>query len=170
MSTITCHAGVIDGTGECNLNNGILAKITSTQDSDGNTRFKLAIDNAVINMFPDGPTHGFPAPPDIVLNKCIDGALVYVINYGPPYQVGFLVTGSHNTKGTQTIYFSEKELPTLLYRGKNDIKLIIPNSGNEVPNKFIVYHSNIISGQDEQSGGSDALPDQKSYTITKITP
>lgn len=62
-----------------------------------------------------------------------------------------------------------KGITNTVLQKNDDLKIVIPNSGNEIPNKYIIYSSPPPRGQDGQSKGSDVIPNQKGYSVSKVT-
>jgi len=59
-------------------------------------------------------------------------------------------------------------LPALLYLGKSETKLLIPNIGYEVSSKYLLYRFQIGTGQPEEAGGIDTPPaHQNLLTLTQ---
>lgn len=150
---------------ECKISNDTLVKINSVHSVDGGVSFRLIINGVEGSAFPVASYQGFPEPVSIVMSKCIRGVFVFVINYGPPYQVGFLLR--EYKSNIQRIDFSEKEIPVYIFQNKDEVGIVIPNLGNEVEGEHIIYkYKNSLI----EYKGSDLLPDAKFYSYIKLAP
>lgn len=67
----------------------------------------------------------------MVLSQCINGSLIFALEYGSPYIKGCLVTGWENGfKGKNSpegFCFAERNIPEAVWFGKNNILIIIRN-------------------------------------------
>jgi hypothetical protein len=64
----------------------------------------------------------------------------------------------------ERIDFAEKALPRWLYLNRAEMRLIIPNIGNEVSSKYLVYRP----GTADQPVAVDALPDKRGFKVVSI--
>jgi hypothetical protein len=95
---------------------------------------------------------------NVVLARCVGGALVFALEYGPPYLKGVAIRRNPQTHADERIYFAEKALPKWLYLSKQEMLVVIPNEGHETDKKYLVYQYVSGKGQPGESTATDQLP------------
>lgn len=104
----------------------------------------------------------------MVLSQCINGSLIFALEYGSPYIKGCLVTGWENGfKGKNSpegFCFAEKYSRSGMV-WKNNILIIIRNQMDvgTWKGKYIIYDNAKKSG--ERAYSSDNLPSKDGYII-----
>lgn len=67
-------------------------QLLSLRTIDGDTLY-LKFRNVITGAFLDTPTKSYDFFGDVVLSQCINGSLIFALEYGSPYIKGCLVTG-----------------------------------------------------------------------------
>lgn len=145
----------------CRAGDGSGMTLFAEPTVDGN-RFNLQIDGKTEKAFTDMPNAEFIGT--VALSVCVDHVLVFAISYGPPYLKGVAVRKNPTSHAVERIDFAEKALPRWLYLNQAEMRLIIPNIGNEVPSKYLVYRA----GTADQPAAVDALPDKRGFKVVPI--
>lgn len=122
---------------------------------DGDELFVEA-DGKTTRAFLDMPESDFVGR--IVLAKCIDNTLIFVLEYGSPYLKGVAIRDNPKSHLEERIYFAEKALPRWLYLGDAEMMVVIPNAGHESNKKNLVYKYISGKGQPEESSAMNGLP------------
>jgi len=126
----------------------------------------IKIDGKTRIAFTDMPQSDFVGR--IVLAKCVSSTLIFALEYGSPYLKGVVLRKNPITHAVEQIDFAEKALPRWLYLGQKQMRLVIPNKGYEVPNKFLLY--DYITGQvePETAVGIDTLPNAHGFKVVHL--
>ncbi|MGV2293107.1 hypothetical protein AAHK20_30665 [Trinickia sp. YCB016] len=95
---------------------------------------------------------------NVALARCVGGALVFALEYGPPYLKGVAIRRNPKTHADERIYFAEKALPRWLYLSNQEMLVVIPNEGHETDKKYLVYQYVSGKGQPDESTATDQLP------------
>lgn len=149
----------------CRLDGGARISLLAEPGLDGN-RFYLRIDGKIGKAFTDMPESDFVGT--IALSACVDHVLVFAINYGPPYLKGVAVRQNPVSHATERIDFAEKALPRWLYLSPTAMQLVIPNIGNEVSSKYLVYSLTAAKGQANEASARDALPNKSGFKVWRV--
>jgi len=104
----------------------------------------------------------------IALAICADHVLVFAISYGPPYLKGVAVRKNPLSHAIERIDFAEKALPRWLYLNPSRMQLVIPNEGNEVPSKYLIYGLTAATAPKSEPGGGNSLPDTHGYKVLRL--
>jgi hypothetical protein len=151
----------------CELEDGSDVTLQAQQDPAGDgDRFYLSMDAKSETAFTDIPEADYVGK--VVLSKCLNHVLIYVISYGAPYLKGVVIRRTADNRTTHRIDFSEKALPELLYLNRRETKLAVPNAGYEVSSKYLVYRYQLGKGQDEEAAASDVLPAETGFEVIRI--
>ncbi|MEW9726752.1 hypothetical protein [Escherichia coli] len=114
----------------CQLKKNESVQLLSLRTIDGDTLY-LKFRNVITGAFLDTPTKSYDFLGDVVLSQCINGSLIFALEYGSPYIKGCLVTGWENGfKGKNSpegFCFAERNIPEAVWFGKNNILIIIRN-------------------------------------------
>lgn len=157
----TADAAPLSAVSTCQLDDQSQVVLQEEPSIDGSRLF-LQIDGNVEKAFADMPDTDFVGT--IALATCVDHVLVFAINYGPPYLKGVAIRKNPLNHRVERIDFSEKALPSWLYVNAATMKLVIPNIGNEVRGKYLVYQYTADAGQTNEPIASDNLPGQRGFT------
>lgn len=149
----------------CRLEDGSIAALQSDRSVDGKRLF-VSLDGRTEPAFADMPTTDFVG--SLVMAHCQAGALVFAMNYGPPYLKGVVIRRQVGSARLERIDFAEKALPRWLYLGHTGMQLVLPNQGNELAGKLIVYRFDLASGQTEAAQGSNAPPSRRGYQVIRL--
>lgn len=149
----------------CHLEDGSRALLLAERTADGK-RLHLNVNGINEPVFSDLPDSDFVG--EIVLAKCVKGVLIFAINYGPPYLKGEVVRKRQGAEHVERISYAEKALPRWLFINQTTMRLVIPNIGNEVSNKYLIYEYSVDSGQPIEAVGSNALPDRLIFSMKRI--
>jgi len=149
----------------CPLSDGTNASLLATSSAEGQRLF-VKLGDQTETAFTDMPDADFVG--EVVLAKCSASSLIYVMNYGSPYLKGAVLRKNPSNGAFERIDFAEKAMPGLLYLGAQQMRLVIPNEGYEVPSKFLVYDYTAKKGQSVEPKGVDTLPDRKGYTVIDL--
>lgn len=149
----------------CRLDGGARIALLTKPGMDGN-RFYLRIDGRTGKAFTDIPEYDFVGT--VAFSACVDHVLVFAISYGPPYLKGVAVRQNPVSHATERVDFAEKALPRWLYLSPTAMQLVIPNFGNEVSSKYLVYRFRAVQGQASIAGAHDALPDKKDFKVWRL--
>ncbi|ALI04335.1 hypothetical protein C1Y08_24970 [Pseudomonas sp. FW306-02-F02-AA] len=149
----------------CPFSDGTHASLLATSTLEGQKLF-LKVDGNIQSAFSDMPNADFVG--QIVMAKCVASGLIFALNYGTPYSKGVLLRKNPISHATERIDFSEKALPRWLYVGREQMRLVIPNSGHEVAAKFLVYDFVNEKGQPEEVEGVDTLPDKLGFKVLRL--
>ncbi|WP_285415513.1 hypothetical protein [Pseudomonas sp. efr-133-TYG-5] len=150
---------------DCPLSDGTTASLLSTSSEDGKRLF-VKIDNQTESAFTDIPDSDFVG--EIALAKCTGSGLIYAMNYGSPYLKGAALRKNPESGTLERIDFAEKALPVFLYLNARNMRLVIPNEGYEIPEKFIVYDYITPKGQSEEPKGMNTAPDEKGFKVIDL--
>jgi len=150
---------------DCPLSDGSVASLLSTSSEDGQ-RLSVKIDNHTETAFTDMPDSDFVG--EVAMAKCTGSGLIYAMNYGSPYLKGAFIRRHPGSKVLERIDFAEKALPVSLYLNAQQMRLVIPNNGYEIPEKFIVYDYTSPQGKPEEPKGMNVMPDKKGFEIIKL--
>lgn len=146
----------------CRLEDGSHAMLLAENTIDGK-RLHLKINGINEPIFSDIPRADFVG--EIVLAKCVHGVLIFAINYGSPYLKGEVVRKRKNSEHIDRISYAEKALPRWLYFNRKFMRLIIPNVGNEVSYRYLIYDYSVESGQPDEARGSNTLPNERYFNV-----
>ncbi|KVR05484.1 hypothetical protein WK09_27280 [Burkholderia ubonensis] len=133
-------------------------RVTLKAESHGDDGDALFVDEGGKTQpaFLDMPDTEFVG--DVALARCVGGALVFALEYGPPYLKGVAIRRNPLTHRDERICFAEKALPKWLYLGSQEMLVVIPNLGHETDKKYLVYHYVAGRGQPNESTATDKLP------------
>lgn len=149
----------------CRLDGGDRISLLSERGLEGD-RFFLRVNGKVGKAFIDMPEYDFVGT--IALATCVDHVLVFAISYGPPYLKGVAVRRNPVSHATERIDFAEKALPQWLYLSPKAMLLVIPNIGNEVSSKYLVYGLTQGKEQENEASARDALPEQSGFKVWRV--
>ena len=149
----------------CPLSDGTKIALLATSNADGQRLF-VKFDGKIETAFTDMPDEDFVG--DLMLAKCTGATLIFALNYGSPYTKGVVLRKNPASGVLERIDFAEKALPRFLYLSAEQMRLVIPNEGYEVPEKYIVYDSFAKNGQTDEPQGFDVLPDQGEFTVIDL--
>lgn len=149
----------------CRLGDGSQAVLLAKDTLDGK-QLSLRVDQRLEAAFSDMPDVDFVG--DVVLARCIHGALIYALNYGSPYIKGAVIRKRLAAKAIDRINFAEKALPRWLYLGRSDMRLVVPNVGYEVSSRYLVYEFSARGGQQLEVISSDRKPDGHGFRISRV--
>lgn len=149
----------------CRLEDGSQALLLASHSIDGK-QLSLRVDQRSEAAFSDMPDVDFVG--DVVLARCIHGALIYALNYGSPYIKGAVIRKRIGAKSIDRINFAEKALPRWLYLGRSDMRLVVPNIGYEISSRYLVYEFSAQEGQQLKVIGSDRKPDEQGFKVSRV--
>ncbi|MBK5529282.1 hypothetical protein JFT91_17625 [Pseudomonas sp. TH08] len=149
----------------CPLSDGTKIALLATSNADGQRLF-VKFDGKIETAFTDMPDEDFVG--DVMLAKCAGATLIFALNYGSPYTKGVVLRKNPASGVLERIDFAEKALPRFLYLSTGQMRLVIPNEGYEVPEKYLVYDSFARKGQPDELQGFDVLPDQRQFTVIDL--
>lgn len=149
----------------CRLEDGSQALLLSKDTLDGK-QLSLRVDQRLEAAFSDMPDVNFVG--EVVLARCIHGALISALNYGSPYIKGAVIRKRLGAMAIDRINFAEKALPRWLYLGRSDMRLVVPNIGYEVSSRFLVYEFSARGGQQLEVIGSDRKPDEHDFRVSRV--
>ncbi len=135
-------------------------KLLAITTIDGKQLF-LQFDGLISPAFSDMPNDDFIG--NIVMSKCVDGVLIFALNYGPPYQKGVAIRWSKKDKTYERINFSEKALPQWLYVNREKMLIIIPNLNAEARAKYLVHDRS-----DGESFEVNQLPNPQNFRVHRL--
>lgn len=150
---------------DCPLSDGTTASLLSTSNEDGQRLF-VKLNNQTETAFTDMPDSDFVG--EIALAKCTGSVLIYAMNYGSPYLKGAVLRKNPDSGTLERIDFAEKALPVSLYLSAREMRLVIPNDGYEIPEKFVVYDYITPKGQPEEPKGVNTVPDKKGFKVIDL--
>lgn len=150
----------------CDLGGGKKAALLGESHGIEGQSLFVAIDGNVSKAFPDFPDAEFVG--NVVLAKCIDHALVFALNYGPPYLKGMAIRFNSSTSNVESVNSAEKALPTWIFTGSRGMLVVFPNKGNESGKRFIVYQFIAGQGQKDEPETADALPSLIGYKAIHV--
>lgn len=162
----TAIAGTFSPVVTCNLGQGKKISLMAESHSVEGKELYLRIGKKTQAAFQDMPNERFIG--EIAFARCVNKVLVFAMNYGPPYFKGAAIRKNPKTNAIETLYFSEKLLPSMIYTNADQMLVVIPNGGNETEKRFLVYRSLGEKGQDEQSEPVDALPDETGFSVIHL--
>lgn len=165
---LACHPAFADVKKDlldCPLSDGSTVSLLSTSSEDGQRLF-VKINNQTETAFTDMPDSDFVG--EVALTKCAGSGLIYALNYGSPYLKGAVLRKNPDSGILERIDFAEKALPVSLYLSTRQMRLVIPNKGYEIPEKFIVYDYISPKGQPEEPEGMNAMPDKKGFEVIEL--
>lgn len=149
----------------CPLADGTKISLLAEPTAEGQ-RLLLELDHKIETAFSDMPDSDFLG--EVALAKCAQSSLVFAINYGSPYLKGAVIRKNPATYKIERINFAEKSLPSYLYLGRTRMRLLIPNIGNEVSTKFVVYDYLSEKGQPDETTGVDAVPSKRGFKVMQL--
>jgi hypothetical protein len=140
----------------CTLADGTRAELKA--ESHGSDGVALYVDEGGKTQpaFLDMPNNQFIG--NVKLARCVGGALVFALDYGPPYIKGVVIRRNPQSHADERIYFAEKALPRWLYLNDREMLLVVPNLGHETGKKYLVYEFIAGKGQIGESRVTDTLP------------
>jgi hypothetical protein len=151
----------------CRLEDGSEAILQAQHDPERDAdRFYVMMNGKSETAFTDMPDADYAG--QIVLSQCLENVLIFAISYGAPYHKGVVIRRNTESRTTHRIDFSEKALPELLYLGKKETKLVVPNMGHEVPAKYLLYSFQVDEGQPEEASGIDRLPSKIGFKVLRV--
>lgn len=160
-----CFASLTKMVEICELSGGNVVKLVSKQTIDGDTPYFI-FRNLMVSAFLDDEND---YSGKIVLSKCINHTLIFVLNYGSPYLKGCLVTGINNTpqakKNYEGLCFSERNSPEAVWFGKDNTLIVIENDNKvgEWSGNYIIYDS-----KRKDAYSSNELPKKEFYDIYPV--
>lgn len=149
----------------CPLSDGTNASLLAETDAEGQ-RLRLNLDKKIQPAFTDMPDSDFVG--EVVLAKCASSSLIFVMDYGSPYLKGVVLRKNPVSHSIERIDFAEKALPHYLYLGQKQMRLVIPNIGNEVSTKFLIYDYVSGKGQPDEAVGSDVVPNVRGFKVVRL--
>lgn len=149
----------------CRLEDGSQALLLASHSIDGK-RLSLRVNRKLDAAFSDMPDVDFVG--EVMLARCIHGALIYALNYGSPYIKGAVIRKRVGAKAIDRINFAEKALPRWLYLGRSDMRLVVPNIGYEISSRYLVYEFSAQEGQPLEVVGSNSLPVKRGFTVWRV--
>ena len=149
----------------CLLSDGTRASLLAESSADGKRLF-VNLDKKTQPAFTDMPDTDFVGA--VVMAKCASSSLVFALNYGSPYLKGAVLRKNPVSHSIERIDFAEKALPRWLYLGQEQMRLVIPNIGNEVSGKFLVYDYFAGKGQPEEASSVDVRPDTHGFKVLRL--
>jgi len=149
----------------CPLADNTKVSLLAEPAEDGQRLF-IKLDGKIHIAFTDMPQSDFVGR--IVLAKCVSSSLIFALEYGSPYMKGVVLRKNPITHTVEQIDFSEKALPRWLYLGPQQMRLVIPNEGYEVPNKFLLYDYITGQGEPETAIGIDTLPNAHGFKVVHL--
>lgn len=149
----------------CSLDGGTRISLLAEPRLEGNRLF-LRMDGKIGRAFSDMPESDFVGA--IALSACVNHVLVFAISYGPPYLKGVAIRHNPLSHVTERIDFAEKALPQWLYLSPTAMQLVIPNIGNEVSSKYLVYGFSVEKGQASEASARDTLPDESGFKVWRV--
>ncbi|WP_207284369.1 hypothetical protein [Pseudomonas sp. FW300-N2A2] len=149
----------------CPLADGTRISLLTEQTPEGQRLF-VELDKKIETAFTDMPDSDFLG--EIALAKCASSSLIFAMNYGSPYLKGVVLRKNPVSHTIERINFAEKALPSYLYLGQKQMRLIIPNIGNEVSTKFLVYDYLSGKGQPDEATGSNVVPNGRGFKVVRL--
>jgi hypothetical protein len=149
----------------CLLSDGTRASLLAESSVDGKRLF-VNLDKKTQTAFTDMPDADFVGV--VVMAKCASSSLVFALNYGSPYSKGVVLRKNPISHSLERIDFAEKALPTYLYLGQKQMRLVFPNIGNEVSTRFLIYDYLSGKGQSEEANGSDIVPVKRGFEVVRL--
>ncbi|MFJ7281611.1 hypothetical protein [Pseudomonas sp. NPDC099000] len=149
----------------CPLSDGTGISLLAEVNADGE-RLLVNLDQKTSNAFTDMPDSDFVG--EVVMAKCASSSLIFVMDYGSPYLKGVVLRKNPVSHSIERIDFAEKALPRYLYLGQQQMRLVIPNIGNEVSTKFLVYDYVSGKGQPDEAAGSDVVPNGRGFKVVRL--
>ncbi|MFJ2478710.1 hypothetical protein ACIOWE_00365 [Pseudomonas sp. NPDC087598] len=149
----------------CPLSDGTKIALLATASTDGQRLF-VKFNGKIETAFTDMPDQDFAG--DVMLAKCTGATLIFALNYGSPYTKGVVLRKNPSSGVLERIDFSEKALPRFLYLSVQRMRLVIPNEGYEVPEKYLVYDYFARKGQPDELKGVDVLPNRKGFMVIDL--
>jgi len=149
----------------CPLADGTRISLLAEPTPEGQRLF-IELDQKIETAFTDMLDSDFLG--EIALAKCASSSLVFAINYGSPYLKGVVLRKNPISHTVERINFAEKALPRYLYLGQKQMRLVIPNIGNEVSTKFLVYDYLSGKGQPNEATGSNVVPNGRGFKVVRL--
>ncbi|WP_213938947.1 hypothetical protein [Pseudomonas sp. dw_612] len=149
----------------CPLAGNSKVSLLAEPAEDGHRLF-VKLDGKTHIAFTDMPQADFIGR--IVLAKCVSSSLIFALEYGSPYMKGVVMRKNPVTHSVEQIDFAEKALPHWLYLGREQMRLVIPNLGYEVPTKFLLYDYVAGKGQAETAIGIDTPPETHGFKVVHL--
>ncbi|MDI2591078.1 hypothetical protein POF45_06475 [Pseudomonas sp. 681] len=151
----------------CLLSDGTQASLLAESSADGQRLF-VNIDKKTQPAFTDMPDADFVG--EVVMARCAGSSLIFALDYGSPYLKGVVLRKNPVSHSIERIDFAEKALPTFLYLGQTQMRLVFPNIGNETPKRFLIYDYVSGKGQGEEASGSDIVPGKSGFEVIDLKP
>lgn len=149
----------------CPFSDGTQVSLLVESTAEGQRLF-LELDQKTQTVFTDMPDTDFVG--QVVLAKCVSSCFIFALNYGSPYLKGAVLRKNPVSHSIERIDFAEKALPRWLYLGQEQMRLVIPNIGNEVAGMFRVYDYFAGKGQPEEAGSVDVRPDTHGFKVLRL--
>lgn len=149
----------------CRMSDGSQSMLQAETTVDGKRLF-LTVDGKTDKAFTDMPDTDFVG--EVKLRKCVDGVLVFALNYGSPYTKGVALRKNPATHAVERIDFAEKALPRWLYTSATGMSLVVPNEGYETSGKYLVYEFVSGKGQAEAARGVERLPGRQGWRVARL--
>lgn len=149
----------------CRLEDGSTVLLRSTSSLDGKLLF-LELDGRLEPAFSDMPTSDFVG--ELKMAVCKSKVLVFALSFGSPYLKGVVIRRRSSDKQPQRIDFAEKALPQWLYLGPGGMRLVLPNQGNELSTRFVVYRYDVQGGQPDEATGANKLPNEPGFRLLTL--
>jgi hypothetical protein len=105
---------------------------------------------------------------NVVMSKCVEGVLVFALDYGPPYRKGVAVRMHGDANTVQRIDFAEKALPRWLYVNASQMSLVMPNLGGESKAKYLQYAATADSSKPSPPIDADRLPAKAGFAVKRL--
>ncbi|MBC8997559.1 hypothetical protein IAI51_13570 [Pseudomonas sp. N40(2020)] len=168
LITLMCHPAWADSQKTllaCPLSDGTKIALLAISSADGQRLF-VKFDGKIETAFTDMPDEDFVG--DVRLAKCTGATLIFALSYGSPYTKGVVLRKNPTSRVLERINFAEKALPRFLYLSAEQMRLVIPNEGYEVPEQYLVYDYFSRKHQSDEPQGFDVLPDQGEFTVIDL--
>jgi hypothetical protein len=149
----------------CLLSDGTRASLLAESSVDGKRLF-VNLDKKTQPAFTDMPDADFVGA--VVMAKCASSSLIFALNYGSSYSKGVVLRKNPISHSIERIDFAEKALPTYLYLGQKQMRLVFPNIGNEVSTRFLIYDYFSGKVQNSEANGSDIVPAKRGLEVIRL--
>lgn len=149
----------------CNLSDGSKVMLQAETTVEGK-RLYLTLNGKTERAFVDMPKTDLVG--EVALAKCVDGALIFALQYGSPYLKGSAIRRNPVDGAMERLDFAEKALPRWFYGNATEMRVVIPNVGNESPSKYLIYTFIAGRGQSSEPTGEDVLPDKQGFTVHRV--
>jgi hypothetical protein len=104
----------------------------------------------------------------VAMSRCVEGTLVFALDYGTPYRKGAAVRMRSSDNAVQRLDFAEKALPQWLYVNATAMSVVIPNIGTESRAKYLHYVTDTISASTAAPTDADLLPAKKGFVVKRL--